>query len=191
MDLGLHFLKQKDSFLSDKDFSVFTTQNNSELSESEIKSAISSIFGAAKNAVDLDSCLAAIKGIKKYLSHSSDKVKNIACEIMSSLIGKVAIFLSSEADPKKLIEAGEFLIEMIDELSGMNQNGSITMSANSMHTLSAAKKIIGNVLEKVSLANHDEFISSKDQNNQSSKQINDCITDKFISSTNNKNNLVA
>ena len=65
MDLGLHFFEQKDSFLSDNDFSVSTKQDNSELSESEIKNAISSIFSAAQNSVDLDSCLAAIKVIKK------------------------------------------------------------------------------------------------------------------------------
>lgn len=183
MDLGLHF--------SDKDFSVFTKQDNSEFSESEIKNAISSIFSAAQNSVDLDSCLAAIKVIKKYLSHGSDKVKNIACEVMSGLIGKATMFLSSETNPGKLMEAGEFLIELIDELSGMDQNGLITMSANSMHTLSAAKKMIGEILRKTKINNQDEFMSSKNQNNQSLKQINDCSVDEFIGSTGNTNKLVA
>ena len=185
MELGFQFLEHKDSF-TDKDFSIFSKEHNCEPADSEIKNVISSILSAAKNSADLPSCMAAINGIKKYLSHESSKVRNIACEVMSILIGKAAIFLCSETDPKKIMAVARFLIETIGELQSMDKSGSITLGGNSMLNLDFAKKIIGDVIKKLCSGNQDEFVSFKSKNDSFTQQENNCGTDQFTSSKKDK-----
>lgn len=182
MELGFQFLEHKDSFVLDKDFSIFSKEHSGEPADGEIKNAISSIVSAAKNSADLPSCIAAINAIKKYLSHESSKVRNVACEVMSSLIGKAAIFLCSETDPKKIMAVARFLIETIGELQSMDKGGSINLGTSSMLNLDFAKKTIGDVIRKLCSSSQDEFISSKNKNDSLSKQENNCDIDQFISS---------
>ena len=185
MELGFQFVEHKDSF-TDTDFSILSKEHNCKSTDSEIKNAISSILSAAKNGMDLHSCMSAITAIKKYLSHESSKVRNIACEVMSILIGKAAIFLCSETDPKKIMAAAKFLIETISELQSMDKSGLITLGGNSMLNLDFAKKIIGDVIKKLCSSNQDEFISSKSKNDPFTQEENNCGTDQFISSKKDK-----
>ncbi len=128
--------------------------------QGEIATAIRKICSVLNGCVGLSACLKGINAIKENLSHKSDIVRNFAGEVIALMILKAAKFLLDEKDPRKIMEASESLLQTMQELITLNNNGQINMSAKATLNLNVAKEIIKEVAKMTAVKDQDQFVSS-------------------------------
>ena len=121
--------------------------------------AVAHIMGFAQNTDSLGSCIAAILLIVPYLSHDSEKVRNIAAKILCTLIKKAAEFLADETDPRLILQYGKTLLDVIKKIETLESKGTISLGNSSKTDLEDAKHTL-KMLRISGGENEDEFICS-------------------------------
>ena len=128
-----------------------------------VSSVIDNILNSAKNTSSLSGCLSCIKSVAKYLSHESEIVRNIAATVLISLIVKAVELLSKETDPNVIKNTAKDLLEVIEQISDLKNNGSISLGKGAQNELSSAKAAITEKLKEANEANKDRFVSFEEK----------------------------
>lgn len=109
-------------------------------------SAIARINSLARNTNNLSSCISAILSLLSFLGHNSEEVRNAATEVLISLLGKAAFFLSSEKNPEKILKSIPVLLEAIEKIQNAIAKGFVKISPSSFSKLLDILKSIEKIM---------------------------------------------
>lgn len=144
-------LQTSDTAQYTKSFKEFLNGLKSPTENKDVGSTIATILNSAKSASDLQGCLSSVKSVAKYLSHDSEIVRNIAAEVLASLIGKAAELLSKETNPNTIKNAAKDLLEVVQKIN----DGSFSLSKGIQSDLNRAKQ---SIIIKLAETNKDQFV---------------------------------
>lgn len=107
---------------------------------------------------DENSCISCARGVIKYLTHSSPKVRQSAADALYVFVKIAVQALSYGVNPARMGEISSGLKEIATELSGMLKDGSVPpdISRKVEEALKIAKS--GELGQKPAKSDHDEFV---------------------------------